>query len=69
MKILKKSEVKDRKLYSEEYQVSYWFQKFDGSWVEKSDTYFSASENNFANVELRWKKDHKKDNVRLIEII
>ena len=69
MKILKREEIKDRVLYSEEYEVNYWIQKPDGFWTKESYCYFGTGKGDHEKVKDRWIKDHKNDNVKIINVI
>lgn len=71
-KVFKINELKttnDRVQYSESYEVNFHIQKTDGFWERRSETYRTANKSDHKDVELRWRKDFKNDNVTLISVI
>ena len=69
-KILKYAEIKKNEhvLYSESYEVKFWFQKPDGFWEQKYETYYGKTKSEHGYVVNQWKRDFEGQSVKYISI-
>jgi hypothetical protein len=69
-KILKYDEIKKNEhvLYSESYEVKFWFQKPDGFWEQKYEMYYGKSKAEHEYVINRWEFDYKGQSVKYVSV-
>lgn len=69
-KILKYDEIKknEHPLYSESYEVNFWFRKPDGFWEQRNEMYYGKSKGEHEYVVNRWNSDYKGQVVRYVSV-
>jgi len=70
-KILKYEEIKTKEhvLYSESYEVKFWFQKSDGFWEQRYEMYYGKGKGEHEYVSKRWERDYSGQPVKIVSII
>jgi hypothetical protein len=69
-KILKYEEIKKNEhvLYSESYEVKFWFQKPDGFWEQRYEMYYGKNKGEHEYVVNRWLSDYNDQLVRYVSV-